>query len=945
MDPGKWTVLRCRFLYLLYTSNHTSMLMMKKSAPFPACRWNIHLIPWMVLLLLPFSMLGSNATLTGLTCEYRCNPLGIGVTRPRLSWQITAVKPNFKQSGYEIRVAESAAALNKSTGISWSTGKILSDQSVLITYLGAPLRSAKRYFWKVRIWDNQQKVSEWSDTAWWETGLLDSTQWKANWIAAAGQEKEDHRPVYFRKEFFSAKRIKSARLYISSLGLYQVFVNGEKVGKDLFTPGWTSYNKRIQYQTYDVTEMLATSNAIGAVVGDGWYRGNIGGKVQRNYYGEKLALIAQLEIAYSDGTNQTIVTDDTWRCGRGAILLSDIYNGETIDANQGVKGWDRPGTNPGSFDQAIVLNHPKGILMAQQGASVREISTLVPQKIMVTPKGETVYDMGQNMVGWVRLKVKGRKGDRVVLRFAEVLDKAGNFYTENLRKAKATDELILGGEEETLFEPHFTFHGFRYVKLEQFPGKTEPYSITGVVIHSDMPLTGSFSCSDSLVNQLQHNIQWGQRGNFLDVPTDCPQRDERLGWTGDAQVFAPTAAFNFGVAPFFTKWLADLAADQLPNGKVPDVVPDVRSGRGSSTAWGDASIAVPWALYQAYGDTSILAAQYPSMKAWVEWMRSRSGTDHLWRGDPHYGDWLAYATTQSDYPGATTEKDLIANGYFAFSTERLSLIAGILHKEEERRIYAELAQIVRNAFCHEYLAPSGRLVSNTQTAYALALVYRLLPDSMEAKAAAHLAEDVKRMKHLTTGFVGTPLLCQALSDHGYGELAFELLMNKEYPSWLYPITRGATTIWERWDGIKPDGSFQDLSMNSFNHYAYGAIGNWLYCYVAGIGMDAASPGYHHFLIQPHVGGGLTHAAATLKSMYGTISSEWKKENGRVVLNCEVPANTTARVVLEGAATGKIWLNGQPIQGEGLAGQLRREGRAEIEIGSGSYSFSYPEEER
>ena len=496
------------------------------------------------------------------------------------------------------------------------------------------------------------------------------------------------------------------------------------------------------------------------MVGDGWYRGNIGGKVQRNYYGDKLALLAQIEVTYADGTRQHLGTDASWQIGNGAILESDIYNGETYDARLEIPDWDQPGCKNASFSPALVLDYPKNILVAPRGYPVRANMELKPTKIIHTPKGETVYDMGQNMVGWVRLKVKGEKGDRVVLKFAEVLDKASNFYTDNLRKAKATDEYILKGGEEETFEPHFTFHGFRYVKLEQFPGTPDVNTVTGIVIYSAMPQTGTFTCSDPLINQLQHNIQWGQRGNFLDVPTDCPQRDERLGWTGDAQVFAATAAFNFNVAPFFTKWLLDLAADQLPDGKVPDVIPDVRSGRGSSTAWADASIVVPWTIYQAYGDTGILSNQYASMKAWIDYMSRRAGEDHLWTGDPHYGDWLAFASTQSDYPGATTDKDLIATAYYAFSTGRLAKIAAILGKNDDAKRYGELALKIKKAFCHEYLTPSGRLVSNTQTAYALALSFELLPDTMIAKAAAYLAEDVQKMKHLTTGFVGTPLLCQ-----------------------------------------------------------------------------------------------------------------------------------------------------------------------------------------
>ena len=548
--------------------------------------------------------------------------------------------------------------------------------------------------------------------------------------------------------------------------------------------------------------------------------------------------------------------------------------------------------------------------------------------------------MGQNMVGVVRLKVKGNSGDKIVVKFAEVLDKAGNFYTDNLRAAKCTDTYTLKGGAEETFQPLFTFHGFRFVKLEGLSKEPTLDQVTGIVIHSAMTPTGTFTCSDSLINQLQHNIQWGQKGNFVDVPTDCPQRDERLGWTGDAQVFSMTAAFNFDVAAFYTKWMKDFTADQLKSGRVPHVIPDVLSGGGGATAWADASIIVPWTVYQVYGDKRILAEQYGSMKAWVEYMHTRAGEKNLWLGDDHFGDWLAFASNSSSYPGATTEKDLIATAYYAHSSKILGQIAAILGKTEDAAFYSKLSESVKKAFIDEFVTKNGRVVSHTQTGYSLALAFDLLPDNLKKNAAEYLAADVKKMGHLTSGFVGTPLVCKTLSSIGRDDLAFMLLARKKYPSWLYPVTQGATTIWERWDGQKPDGTFQDVGMNSFNHYAYGAIGEWLYKHVAGLDLDPQNPGYKHLLLYPHPGGELTRASAELKSMYGPIKSSWKIDQAQFTYEVTIPANTTATVTLPNAELAKVLLNQLPLAGNKATKSEQMGNETLVELGSGSYQFSY-----
>ena len=870
-----------------------------------------------------------------LICEYHVNPIGIDVAKPRLSWQIISDENNIKQTAYEIKVTDQSAKGK----LLWSSGKVESDQSVNVEYGGLMLKSMQRVYWQVRIWDNNKRISDWSQPAYWKMGIIEPEGWKASWINMdSANDTLAVRPCqYFRKEFSTNKKIKSAQIYVTSKGLYQLFLNGQKVGDELFTPGWTSYNKRIQYQTYDITSMLQSKNSLGAILGDGWYRGTIGWSGQRDYYGEKLALLVQLQVNYTDGTYETICSDSSWRVmNSGPIRGSSIYNGEIYDARLEITSWDKPGFNDSKWENASAISPSNDILIASQGVPVRAIREIKPIKMLTTPKGEIVYDMGQNMVGWVRLKVQGKKGDKVILKFAEILDRDGNFYTSNLRSAKSTDTYILKGESEEVYEPHFTFHGFRFVQLEEFPGKPTLDNITGIVIHSDMPQTGTFVCSDSLINQLQHNIQWGQRGNFLDVPTDCPQRDERLGWTGDAQVFSMTASFNFNVAAFYTKWMKDVSADQLPNGIVPHVIPDVLKGEGGYTAWADVALIVPWTMYRIYGDKRILEEQYSSMKSWVEYMKNRAGEDNLWTEDPHFGDWLAFASTRSDYTGATTEKDLIATAYYCYSTRLLSKIAGIIGNNVDAAEYTELAKNIKEAFVVEFITPNGRLVSHTQTAYALALSFDLLPKDLKENAANYFAEDVKEFKHLTTGFVGTPLLCSTLSTIGRDDLAFMLLMRKKYPSWLYPVTQGATTIWERWDGKKPDGTFQDIGMNSFNHYAYGAIGEWLYSHVAGISIDPENPGYKHILFSPHVGGGLTNANAEFMSIYGKVNSAWKINGDNFVYEVLIPANTTASVTLPATQTRQV------VTEEELKSKLVQEGNnVTIILGSGNYIFRYP----
>ena len=885
----------------------------------------------------------STIKLTNLRAEYKVNPLGIDTRKPRLSWQMQSTARGIRQSAYQIRVARNEADLRAGSNLLWDSGRVNSDESIHRVYEGPPLESAHRYYWQVRVWDARGKATDWSEPAYWETGLLQPSDWQANWIEPDLQEdvsKPGPVPM-LRREFKVIGVIKSARAYVTSHGLYEMYLNGRRVGDQLFTPGWTSYKKRLQYQTYDVTDLLQRGdNAIGVLLGNGWYRGEIGLTNKRNVYGNRVALLCQIKITYKDGREETIGTDQNWKATTGPILMSEIYQGETYDARLEKAKWGEPGFADAQWSSVKIASHPKDNLVAPAGPPVRRIEEIKPVKIIKTPAGETVVDLGQNMVGWVRLKVQGAAGTTVTLRHAEVLDKAGNFYTENLRNAKETLHYTLKGEGVETYEPHFTFQGFRYVEVSGYPGELTLDSLTGIVIHSDIHPASEFETSSQLINQLQHNIIWGQKGNFLDVPTDCPQRDERLGWTGDAQVFARTAMFNADVAGFFTKWLKDMAADQNENGSVPVVIPNVLRDR-TSAAWADAAVIIPWMVYLTYGDRRILEEQYESMARWVEYERQRAGDDYIWDGDFHFGDWLAFASTASDYPGATTGKDLIATAFFAHSTDLLQRIAQILGKTADAARYAELLAKIKSAFCREFVTETGRVGENTQTAYALALQFDLLPDALRPVAAKRLAQEVHQRKHLTTGFVGTPYLCHVLSRYGYTDVAYMLLNREQYPSWLYPVKQGATTIWERWDGRKPDGTFQDKGMNSFNHYAYGAIGEWMYRVMAGIEIDEASPGYKHILIQPQPGGGFTGVKVSHATMYGKVSSAWTLKDGKFELAVEVPADTRATVRLPQAQLANVTESGQALSISNGITATKQDGQAVIvEIGSGKYRFAY-----
>jgi alpha-L-rhamnosidase len=883
---------------------------------------------------LSVSFLIAQLKVQNLLTENLANPIGLDVQQPRFSWQLSASQRNSLQTAYEIKVSLGKKSV-------WSSGKVASNQSVMVPYKGETLQSGMKYSWQVKVWDNNVKASAWSQPAQFQMALLNKSDWKANWIEAGFVEDSINRPAqYFRKQFASAKKIVSATAFITAHGMYEAEINGKRVGDAYLAPGWTSYNKRLQYQVYDVTNLLSQgNNAIGVAVGNGWYRGYLAWQNNKNVYGKTLGLLFQLQINYSDGSTETIVSDDSWKSSTGGITYSEIYHGETFDARAVKSGWSLAGYDDAGWSGVKVTDYNNDNLLATYNEPVKKQETFKPVKIITTPAGEKVIDFGQNLVGWVMVKAKGNAGDKIVLKHAEVLDKKGNFYLDNLRVAKATATYILKGGAEENFESHFTFYGFRYIRIDDYPGEINPDNFTAVALYSDMKPTGSFTSSHPLINQLQHNIQWGQRGNFLDVPTDCPQRDERLGWTGDAQAFARTASFNFGVNNFFAKWLKDVTADQI-NGSVPFVVPNVLgAGASGSAGWADAATIIPWTMYIAYGDKKILEDQFESMKAWVGFME-RNSANYLWNKGFHFGDWLFYRPfDDNDGGSAVTDKYLIAQCFFAHSTELVIKTAKVLGKQDDVVKYSDLLKKIKEAYVKEYITPNGRLVSGTQTAYVLALNFDMLPETFRAQAVEKLVTNVKNYGHLTTGFLGTPYLCHVLSKNGHTDVAFNLLMRESYPSWLYPVKMGATTIWERWDGIKPDSSFQTPGMNSFNHYAYGAIGDWMYRVVAGLDTEEEAPGYKKITIQPHIGGGLTHASATLNTYYGKLSSGWKTEGNKITLDIEVPANTTATLYAPAANADKIKEGGAAINlSKDIQVSGTENGYVVMKIGSGIYHF-------
>jgi len=728
---------------------------------------------------------------------------------------------------------------------------------------------------------------------------VDSPISSAQWISSShrGAPRTPVPVPYFRKSFDLGAPVLQATLHITALGVYEAEINGQPVGDHVLAPGWTDYGKRVAYQSYDVTSLIkAGANAVGVILGDGWFSGFLAWD-KRQHYGDRPQLAAVLVVQAVDGSITEIVTDPTWKTETGPILLSDMLRGESYDATLEQEGWSGPDFDDSAWHPVRLATDPAIALVRSEAPPVRRISELAPvasRKMEPWLDGGVRFDFGQNFSGRLRVKIGAKRGTTLTLRHSEVLNPDGSLYEENLRTATAVDHYTCRGSETETWEPRFTFHGFRYANVSGME-ESDSLEVTGVVLHSDTPPIGSFSCSHPLLNQLQSNIVWGQKSNFLEIPTDCPQRDERLGWTGDAQVFARTACFNMDVRGFFRKWMQDIRDAQKPNGAVPPVAPDVAVNiEDGGPAWADATIICPWTVYLCYGDTGILADHYESMERYMDFLANHRCKDHI-RGHPDvdpwggFGDWLSLDSAPK--VEGTTPKDLIGTAFYANNADLMARIALALGRRQDAGKYTALHGRIVQAFQRRFVTADGLLTSGTQTAYAIALHFGLIPEAHRATAGAALVRDIeKREFHLATGFVGTPYILDALESTGHLDIAYKLLEQETFPSWLFPVKNGATTIWERWDGWTPEKGFQDKSMNSFNHYAYGAVGAWMYRTVAGLDTDPFAPGYRRIIFRPRPGGSITHAEAMLDAPCGRTGIRWTLEDNAIALELTVPAS-------------------------------------------------------
>jgi alpha-L-rhamnosidase len=924
---------------------------------------------------LGFSQTASIKTVN-LKTEYKVNPV-IEVGQPRLSWELTDVVKNQVQTAYQIMVSSSLQKAQAKTADVWDSGKINGNQTNQISYKGKALQKATVYYWQVKVWDKNGKASVYSSIATFETGLMGKTNWQAKWIGndltALVKGKEYHLPPapYFRKEVALKSPIKKARLYVTALGLYEFYINGKKIGKDHFTPGWTDYDKRVYYQTYDVTANLkAGENAFGAMVSDGWYAGYlgyallVGNPVVKNFYGKVPLLKAQIEVEYANGKKEIIGTDETWKTNHGAMVEADILNGETYDARLEFKGWaNTEFKGAGWKDAQVYPDKEERKIEIYPGDPLQVYTELKAKTVTERAGGKYIFDMGQNFAGNVRLKVKGKAGDKIVLKYGEVLFPNGDLMTENLRKARATDTYILKGDPNgETYTPRFTYHGFQYVEVSGFKAKPALDAITGVVLTSMTPEVGSFVTDNKMINQLYHNITWTQRSNYFDIPTDCPQRDERLGWTGDAQAYVKSATFNTDISAFFTKWLVDLNDAQRADDTYPIYAPapNLRVTDTYSPGWSEAGIICPYTIYKTYGDTKVIEKFWPNMQAYLQFLETKSKGEYVFKEasfediNPKggFGDWLSV--------GKKTPPDMLATMYYGYVASMMAEMANAIGKKEDAEKYQMVFSKIKEAFLKNYSDADGKFktnaaaygdgkgyvdgemgfTGNTQTAYANAIYMNMINPAMQHNAGDRLADLIEdNGGKLSTGFLGVKPLLPALSKTGHTDEAYKLLLSTTYPSWGFEVINGANTIWERWNSyVKGKGFENNAGMNSFNHYAFGSINEWFFGNAAGIKVGQA--GYRTFIIKPEIAKeGLGYVKASYHSLNGEIVSSWKKVGGKLQLHVEIPVNTTAKVFIPTTNQASVTEGANKVLNNANYKVIGYEnGCLKIELGSGTYHF-------
>ncbi|KAH8594698.1 putative rhamnosidase [Bisporella sp. PMI_857] len=841
------------------------------------------------------------AYIKSVTLEHHNIPFGIGEASPRLSWTFENEQQDWVQTSYEIEI--------KRADLGTRGYRVFTSDSVLVPWPADALKSREVANIRVRATGRTQPPTEeqtsWSEYITVEAGLLERQDWTSEFVAAPKTEAANSAitPALLRKIFKISKQVRKARLYITAQGVYEAQINGHQVGDQILAPGWTSYNYHLNYQTFDVKELLSTGDQLLNVeLGEGWFCTRLGfGGGKRCIYGDRPAILAQLEIAFVDGEILTVGSDETWKTSTGPIISSEIYDGEIYDASLVKKGWDSVSFDDKTWNSVEVVDFPASKILSPKGPPVRRIETLKIKDVIRSPTGKTILDFGQNLVGYLQVRVTGTSGTEIEFQHVEVLSHQGECATRPLRDCKAKDTLRLSGES-IVWEPKFTFHGFRYVQIVGWP-EGEPLDIKAVVLHTDMEETGSFKCSNSDINQLHQNIKWGMRGNFLSIPTDCPQRDERLGWTGDIQIFSPTASFLYNTAGMLSGWLQDLAVEQIQDndGVPPLVCPNIieASFPKAQAAWADAVILTPYDLYTAFGDVKILSDQHESMKVWIDKALPREASG-LWNPTVHQlGDWLDPDAPPDDPAKGKTDPHLVANAYLARITQTMAKISKILGFHDDYDHYTKEAERITAAFRDEYVTKSGRLAPDTMTSLSLALSLNLLGDSKASEAAAKRLVTLVRSSafKIGTGFVGTPLILPVLATAGYPQVAYRMLLEKKCPSWLYPITMGATTMWERWDSMLPNGKINPGSMTSFNHYALGSVGAFLHGTLGGI--SPKEPGWKVVRVEPVPGGRVTWAKVAFRGPYGQVRCEWEVKDGKFTIEILIPPNSKAEVKLPG----------------------------------------------